>query len=759
MRKLLLLAAVALLISAPAWAGSSLPPAPVQSAGAGLVLTGTALGLPSVNTSGAGAFSNITVDALGRITAVRTLNGTDITGALGFTPYNATNPAGYVPIGTTTGTARDAGAAISAETANANAAAAAANTANAAIPNTQLAFPSVASILDMPNQPVVTANNICELGDSIISYGGFGPNRNDPSQVFTSYGFRQEGIQTQIGRLTGIFPSLAGNQGWAGDTTQAAGSDPGIHNRLVTLLAAQNAPCYHAAFFVDEGGTNDISSNVSGVNPQLTPAVTIANREADIALEIANGSTVFALPIMPRNVWGTVASPFTLSQWQTAELYRHQINMALQAYCALYTKCRWIPLDGVLSADNTVTVSATANSSGTLTISGGNGAANLYRGWTVIIPPSSGTTLGTNNIVTASTATAITLASSTPVPASFPTSIQLCQCGASSIGLENNADGLHPNGAGAEAIAGQIVALNPGFFPARDPGELSGLSNYYNSTNNPFGTMMLNGNMLGVNGTVISGATGVVPSSWTGQNNTVTSTGTDVLSVPCPAPGLNTNGCAYTQTISRTSAGGSAEQFDPTAVITNNLPAGTEMYARCMGNVTSGTAISTGAVYTATLEVTYDSGGLASDGSTQFSGQPQMVTALGNWRYYQTPVFTTTTTNTIHLVWQIVMNNTGATSGSPYTQVSAIANCGLYPVASGTLSMNLWNEAQRYAANDVAPWVALPWKAVGTSTTNAANVYPATGAKVNALGTNAAFSVPAASSVTFRAISAAAWFT
>jgi hypothetical protein len=48
---------------------------------------------------------------------------------------------------------------------------------------------------------------------------------------------------------------------------------------------------------------------------------------------------------------------------------------------------------------------------------------------------------------------------------------------------------------------------------------------------------------------------------------------------------------------------------------------------------------------------------------------------------------------------------------------------------------------------------------INADTTNAANVYPATGAKVNALGTNAAFSVPAASSVTFRAISATAWFT
>lgn len=53
-----------------------------------LRLSGGTMGLPSVNASGAGAYNNITVDAQGRITAVRGFNSGDITGALGFTPIN-----------------------------------------------------------------------------------------------------------------------------------------------------------------------------------------------------------------------------------------------------------------------------------------------------------------------------------------------------------------------------------------------------------------------------------------------------------------------------------------------------------------------------------------------------------------------------------------------------------------------------------------------------------------------------------------------
>ena len=56
--------------------------APIQSAGPGLTLAGTALGLPTIGT--AGNYSNITVDAFGRVTTIRALNTGDINAALGF---------------------------------------------------------------------------------------------------------------------------------------------------------------------------------------------------------------------------------------------------------------------------------------------------------------------------------------------------------------------------------------------------------------------------------------------------------------------------------------------------------------------------------------------------------------------------------------------------------------------------------------------------------------------------------------------------
>ena len=44
----------------------------------------------------AGTYAKVTVDAKGRVTAGAALGSSDVTGALGFTPYNATNPSGYI---------------------------------------------------------------------------------------------------------------------------------------------------------------------------------------------------------------------------------------------------------------------------------------------------------------------------------------------------------------------------------------------------------------------------------------------------------------------------------------------------------------------------------------------------------------------------------------------------------------------------------------------------------------------------------------
>lgn len=57
-------------------------------------LTAGALDLAAVGT--AGTYTKVTTDAKGRVTAGASLGSSDVTGALGFTPYDVTNPAGYI---------------------------------------------------------------------------------------------------------------------------------------------------------------------------------------------------------------------------------------------------------------------------------------------------------------------------------------------------------------------------------------------------------------------------------------------------------------------------------------------------------------------------------------------------------------------------------------------------------------------------------------------------------------------------------------
>lgn len=56
--------------------------------------TGISLTLASVGT--AGTYTKVTVDSKGRVTLGAALASSDVTTALGFTPYNATNPSGYI---------------------------------------------------------------------------------------------------------------------------------------------------------------------------------------------------------------------------------------------------------------------------------------------------------------------------------------------------------------------------------------------------------------------------------------------------------------------------------------------------------------------------------------------------------------------------------------------------------------------------------------------------------------------------------------
>lgn len=182
---------------------SSIPTAPLLGgvSGTGLqsvtpdgtvrILNGQ-LGLPSANTSGAGSYGNITTDAQGRITAIHAPTHNDISdfnsAAANAAPVQSvggnvgnissaqllssvTAQLGYTPpnIGLNAGQARDAAAAITAETANAAAAAAAQATANAAVPQTAVGVsvaPLSGGLVPTANLPTGTsaAKGILQLG-------------------------------------------------------------------------------------------------------------------------------------------------------------------------------------------------------------------------------------------------------------------------------------------------------------------------------------------------------------------------------------------------------------------------------------------------------------------------------------------------------------------------------------------------------------------------------------------------------------------
>lgn len=63
--------------------------------GTGSTGSSTALTLANSGVT-AGTYTKVTVDAKGRVTTGTSLASGDVTGALGFTPYNSTNPSGYV---------------------------------------------------------------------------------------------------------------------------------------------------------------------------------------------------------------------------------------------------------------------------------------------------------------------------------------------------------------------------------------------------------------------------------------------------------------------------------------------------------------------------------------------------------------------------------------------------------------------------------------------------------------------------------------
>jgi len=71
--------------------GASTP----YTAGTGLTLTSNQFSITNTGVT-TGTYTKVTVNAQGQVTTGASLNSSDVTTALGFTPYNATNPSGYI---------------------------------------------------------------------------------------------------------------------------------------------------------------------------------------------------------------------------------------------------------------------------------------------------------------------------------------------------------------------------------------------------------------------------------------------------------------------------------------------------------------------------------------------------------------------------------------------------------------------------------------------------------------------------------------
>src|SRR5471030_2149936 len=71
------------------------PPPPAYTAGAGLQIASNQFSIAPTGVT-PGNYSKFTVNSLGQITNASALTTADISTAIGYTPYNATNPAGYI---------------------------------------------------------------------------------------------------------------------------------------------------------------------------------------------------------------------------------------------------------------------------------------------------------------------------------------------------------------------------------------------------------------------------------------------------------------------------------------------------------------------------------------------------------------------------------------------------------------------------------------------------------------------------------------
>ena len=71
------------------------PPPPAYTAGTGLSITANQFSIANTGVT-AGVYTKVTVNAQGQVTAGAQFSITDISTALGYTPYNASNPANYI---------------------------------------------------------------------------------------------------------------------------------------------------------------------------------------------------------------------------------------------------------------------------------------------------------------------------------------------------------------------------------------------------------------------------------------------------------------------------------------------------------------------------------------------------------------------------------------------------------------------------------------------------------------------------------------
>jgi hypothetical protein len=241
-----------------------LPTAVIQAVGPTLSLSGSTVNLPAVNTSGAGTFTNLTVDSYGRITAIHAITAAQITSALGFTP---------VQIGIISGTARDALAGINAEIT-------AQTTANNALAKSN-------NLSDLTNLPTARTNLFgyaVALGGTLLTSGTVSLGNNFTTTGPVSLG----GSFTTSGNAALTFITTAATN----VTLPTSGT---LLNSTNINLTTDNTSGTYAI-------VNDsficVNKTVAAINSVTLPASPIAGREVEVK-DCAGNSAAYPISIIP----------------------------------------------------------------------------------------------------------------------------------------------------------------------------------------------------------------------------------------------------------------------------------------------------------------------------------------------------------------------------------------------------------------------------------------------------------------------------